>query len=254
MPATIGAKARILSAALCAAFAFVGPALADAPKPDFRQLGLGLQATQIDVSAYDGFACGSNGGPPLARLTGFTDYMKCAPDASGLHEVTVTFGTKIEREAEMFKEQYGEELWTQKYGGTRLANFPVIMSLLFDDKGISRGFRVVTDSRAALEDRGRAYLLRFRVFTLYGDDGWNCVDHPQAPPDRTPVGSEFLDQTCTKSVDGKRLYVVGHIFRKAGQTGEDIKGNFVPGEFESLTRWEAWDSTLPITSSEQTDG
>jgi hypothetical protein len=126
------------------------------------------------------------------------------------------------------------------------------MSLLFDDQGISRGFRVVTDSRAAPDDRGRSYLLRYRVLSLYGDDGWNCVDHPPTA-DRSPVGQEFLDQTCSKSIPGKRLYVVGHIFRRPGETGEDSKGNFLPGQFESETRWEVWDPALPITASEKTD-
>lgn len=252
MPDFVRATARRLLPALSAVSVFSGAALAEAPKPDFRNLGLGLKAADIDVSEYDGFYCGSNGDAPLARVTGFVDYMKCAPNADGLHEVTVTFGTKLGREAEMFKEQYGEELWTQKYSGTRVANFPVVMSLLFDDQGISRGFRAVTDARADVDDRSRSYLLRYRVKTLYGDDGWDCTEHPQTA-DRTPVGEEFLDETCSKTLPGKRIYLVGHIYRRPGETGEDSKGNFIPGQFESETRWEVWDPTLPPQASEKVD-
>ena len=44
-----------------------------------------------------------------------------------------------------------------------------------------RAFRAVTDSRASVDDRGKAYLLRFRLYPIYGSDGWNCVDREPAP-------------------------------------------------------------------------
>jgi hypothetical protein len=101
-----------------------------------------------------------------------------------------------------------------------------------------------------MDERSRAYLLRFRIFTRYGEDGWTCVDRPPSQG-RTPVGKEYLDQTCTKSMPGKRVSVVAHIFRRPGETGVDSTGQFLPGQFESLTRWEVWEASLPPTKSEK---
>ena len=212
--------------------------------PEFRTLGLGQKATELSTEGYENFACGTNGGPPRMALEGWADFMKCPPEENGLREVYVEFGTAIGRLAELFRDTYGEELWIQQYGGTRVANFPVIMSLLFDEEGVARGFRVVTDPRAPVEDRGRAYLLRFRIFPLYGSEGWDCVDRPPAAGE-TGVGNTYLNQVCRKEVDGKRVRVEAHFFRRPGQTGVDANGLFEPGQYESMTRWEVFDATLP---------
>lgn len=143
----------------------------------------------------------------------------------------------------MFRDQYDDELWIQKFGGTRMANFPVVLSLLFDEAGIVRGFRAVTDSRAALEDRGRAYLLRYFVMPLYGSEGWDCVARDPAPGE-TGVGDMYLNEVCRKTIDGKRVRVEAHFFRKPGQTGLDAYGQYEPGQFESLTSWEVFDANL----------
>lgn len=216
--------------------------------PEFRQLGLGVDAATLATDGYEGFACGTNGGPPGLTLTGWADYMKCAPEpASGLHEVYAEYGTRIGRISEMFREQFEEELWLQQYGGTRMANFPVVLSLLFDDAGIARGFRVVTDTRAAIEDRGRAYLLRQRVMPMYGDGEWDCIDRPPKPGE-SGVGDVFINQVCKKTLDGKYVRIETHFFRRPGQTGVDVNGQFVPGEYDSLTRWEVFDASLPAAA------
>lgn len=211
---------------------------------EFRTLGLGKFAAELPTEGYEAFACGSDGGPPLKPIGGWTDYALCAPDSNGLHEVTTQFGRRIGQISEMFRERYGEELWLQKYGGTRMANFPVVLSLLFDDDGMVRVFRVVTDARAALEDRGRAYLFRFFVLPMYGSDGWDCTERDPAPGE-SGVGDVYLNEVCTKAIDGKRVRIEAHFFRKPGQTGTDSQGMFEPGQYESLTRWEVFDASLP---------
>jgi hypothetical protein len=40
-----------------------------------------------------------------------------------------------------------------------------------------------------------------------------------------------------------------HYFRKPGQTGLDIKGMFEPGQYESMTRWEAFDARLDAATA-----
>ncbi len=212
-------------------------------EPEFRDLGLGVKASDLPTDGYENFACGSNGGPPFQKLDGWTDYMKCRADANGLHEVYVEFGTEIGRISDLFYEQYGEALWLQKYGGTRIANVPVVLSLLFDDNGIAREFRAVTDARARLDDRRVAYLFRFRIFPLYGSDGWTCADRDPAPGEN-PVGETYLNRVCTKAVDGKWVRVEAHLYRKPGQTGLDDQGHYLAGQEESSTRWEVFDASF----------
>jgi hypothetical protein len=250
LPASWRKGVRLLAGLLSAAalaLAVTVPARADF-EPEFRELGLGVSAATLGTEGYEGFACGTNGGPPGLTLAGWADFAKCpAEPVTGLHEVYAEYGTRIGRISEMFREQFGEELWLQQYGGTRMANFPVVLSLLFDDEGIARGFRVVTDTRAAIEDRGRAYLLRQRVMPIYGDDGWDCLDRPPKPGE-TGVGDVFINQVCRKTLDGKYVRIETHFFRRPGQTGVDINGQFVPGEYDSLTRWEVFDASLPASS------
>lgn len=235
--------------AFAAALALTTGAGAATFKPEFRTLGLGLQAAELPTEGYEGFACGDNGGPPLAPLAGWTDFAKCAPEAHGLHEVYVEFGTRTERISQMFRDEYNEELWIQPFGGTRLANFPVVLSLLFDDEGVVRGFRAVTDARADMQDRGRAYLLRFRIFSLYGDGDWDC--HTRPPTGGiTPVGDMYVNDVCRKETDGKRVRVEAHVYRRPGQTGVNEQGLFMPGQFESMTRWDVFDATLPVSAEE----
>ena len=208
--------------------------------PDYRQLALGLSAREMPVEGIDIFACGSNGGPPLSVLSGWIDYAQCPTDQNGLHEVYIEFDTELQRLVESTEEQFGQAPWFKPYAGTRVANFAVVMSMLFDDEGIARGFRAITDPRAGLDERAQAFMLRLRVIPQYGRADWECIDREPGPRE-TPVGETYLNQFCEKRIDGKLITVESHLFRKAGQTGVDRQGQPIPGDYESLTRWEVYD-------------
>ena len=115
-----------------------------------------------------------------------------------------------------------------------------------DAQGVLQGIRVVTDPRAEVDLRRRAFLLRVRVFNRYGEGGWECTDFP--PEDgQTPVGGIFLKQSCAKLVDNaRRVLVRAHFFRKAGQTGFEADGRRRQGDFESSTRFEILSLAVPI--------
>lgn len=234
----------VLTRALVVTFLLAGAAAAAEFDPEFRTLGLGQAAAEVTAEGYEAFACGSNGGTPLAKLNGWTDYEKCAPDALGLHEVYAEFGRRAGQLAQRFHDEYGEELWIQRFAGTRMANFPVVLSLLFDDQGFVRGFRAVTDERAPLDDRGRAYLFRYRVKDLYDPKLWTCIEKPPGPKE-TGVGDMYVNEVCKQETGGKLVRVEGQFFRKPGQTGVDEKGMFLPGQYKSMTRWEVFDASLP---------
>ncbi|MFO1183775.1 MAG: hypothetical protein U1E56_03175 [Bauldia sp.] len=209
--------------------------------PDFRDLGLGLNAATLSTDGYDTFACGADGGQSLKPLKGWRDFAECARDASGLHEVAVEFGLEDKLLADQYREQYHEEAWFASRAGTQVAGFPVVMSLLFDDQGISRGFRTVTDPRAGGEARARAFLMRDRLKPRFDmATATDCTSRPPSPG-QTGVGAVFVNERCEKVIGGKRIVVETHLFRRPGQTGFNANGIEVAGEYESLTRWEVWD-------------
>src|SRR5262249_9515162 len=152
------------------------------------------------------FACGSDGGPPRQKLSGWKDFAKCPAAKAGLHEVYVEFDSAGDAESKLFRDTYGETLWIDKFSGTKLAGHPIILSVLFDDSGVARGIRAVTDPRAGLEERSKAYLLRVPVESKYGVEGWHCIDRPPTHGE-TPVGRTYINERCDKVYQGNRRVV-----------------------------------------------
>jgi hypothetical protein len=228
---------------LALAFVLAAPvatAWADDDSGELRGLRLGMQAATMTTDGFDDFACGSNGGPPRAPLTGWADFRACRPEASGLHEVDVRFDEQRAYQAKAF----GDPTLPSEANGTRVAGHPVILSVLFNDSGIAQEIRIVTDPRAPLSLRRMAQLLRLRVIAHYGDEGWTCADLP-AEPGETPVGKIFIKQRCEKTTPEHHLIMQARLLRKPGQTDYDATTKeFRPGQFESSTRLEILDPLL----------
>ncbi|HLH88525.1 MAG TPA: hypothetical protein VKX28_08705 [Xanthobacteraceae bacterium] len=211
-------------------------AQAQADPGEIHGLRLGLEARRMSTDAFGEFACGSNGGPPRANLEGFADFAKCRAEASGLREVYVRF----DDEAEYIAKAIGDDQYTRNIG-TRIAGHPVILSVLFDDGGILRGIRAVTDPRAAPAERRMAHLMRLAVINHYGPEGWTCADEPAAAGE-TPVGGIFIKQRCHKTTAARDITVEAHFLRKPGQSGTDrVTGEYRGGQYESWTRFELMD-------------
>ncbi len=137
-------------------------------------------------------------------------------------------------------------LWLEKYAGTRGAGYAVILSVLFDAEGVAKGMRVVTDSRAPLDQRVCAHAMRMRIKPRYRGAEWDCVDLPLADGE-TPIGSRYIKELCqTVDAQGRRIVVRAHQFREPGQTGYDERGQYIEGDYESSTRWEIWDRSVPF--------
>lgn len=223
-------------------FAAAVPSLAHAQplEPDYRQLALRHTIETMPTDKIEIYACGSKGAAPLARISGWTDYMKCHPDELGLREVYIEFDTELMRMVDNAEEQYGQSPWFKKYAGTRVANFAVVMSVLFDENGVARKFRAVTDQRAEAHERSQAFMFRLRVLPKYGSENWTCVDRERTSRE-TPVGNQFINQFCEARVGGKLVTMETHLFRKRGQTGLDLQGRPVAADYESLGIWEVTD-------------
>ena len=242
----IGVRAMALrGGALALAFALgvpVATASADEDRGELRGLRLGTQAATMSTDGFDDFACGSNGGPPRAPLSGWADFRACRPEASGLHEVYVRFDEQQAYQAKAF----GDPTLPSEADGTRVAGHPVILSVLFNDSGIAQEIRIVTDPRTPLSLRRMAQLLRLRVIAHYGEENWTCVDLPPEAGE-TPVGKIFIKQRCEKTTPEHHLIMQARLLRKPGQTDYDpVTKEFRPGQFESSTRLEIVDPSLKL--------
>jgi hypothetical protein len=233
---------RIGRTALACFALLLAPSMASGQEPpgrpgDIRDLRLGLSAAAMPEGYFD-FACGTDGGPPSTPIDGWADFMRCRPEASGLREVYITFDDEW---AQIARANPDVDLnWVHQFSGTVIAGFPVIASVLFDEAGVVRGIRAVTDPRASIEKRSEAYLFSIPVNRRFGADGWTCEELPREPGE-TEIGGLFIKRSCTKAIDGRELVVETHFYRRRGQTGFDFQGQFVAGEFESTTRLEIWD-------------
>ena len=143
---------------------------------------------------FTDYACGTNGGPPSIPLTGWRDFRRCRPDAAGLREVYFRYDDELEYWAKA--NNFATEI--EKYSGTKVYDFPVVLSARFDENGVLAGLRIVSDPRDSSRDRDEAYLLRNFLTARYGRDGWDCVDLAPAEGE-TPVGRTFIKQRCRKT-------------------------------------------------------
>jgi hypothetical protein len=197
-------------------------------------LKLGAAAGTLPDEFTD-YACGTNGGPPSVPLRGWNDFKRCRPQPDGLREVYFRYDDELEYWAKA--NNFTTEI--QKYSGTKIFDFPVVLSARFDDSGILAGIRIVSDPRDTSRDREEHYLLRNFLTARYGRDGWDCVDQPPADGE-TPVFRTFIKQHCRKTVEGGAVAEMQtNFFRKKGQAEIDARtGRTTEGQFESLVRFE----------------
>jgi len=204
---------------------------------EIHGLKLGLEAPSMTMDGFGELACGSNGGPPRQRLDDWAGFGKCRAEPNGLHEVYARF----DDEDEFIGRAIDDPLYAGSRTGTRVAGHPVILSVLFDDAGVLRGLRFISDPRAALVERRMAHLLRLAIINHYDPAGWTCTDLP-ADPGETPVGGIFIKQRCEKLMPERRMTLEVRFLRKPGQSDIDpATGDYTSGQFESSTRFELLD-------------
>ena len=123
------------------------------------------------------------------------------------------------------------------------------MSALFDDGGVLKGIRVVTDSRpeyrtdtadANLRKRADAYLFGGLMAARHGiEPARDCVSLPAAEGE-SAVGELFVKQSCelADASRGRKVVVRANYFRKTGQSGVNpqLPTQLTQGQFESSAR------------------
>lgn len=196
-------------------------------------LKLGTPAGQVPDEFTD-YACGTNGGPPSVAVTGFGDFHRCRPEPDGLREIYFRYDDELEYWAKA--NNFSTEI--RKFSGTKVYDFPVVLSARFDEAGVLAGLRIVSDPRDTSRDREEAHLLRNFITARYGRDGWDCAE--LAPEEgETPVFRTFIKQRCRKVVEGAMADLQTNFFRKKGQAEVDERtGRATEGQFESTVRFE----------------
>jgi hypothetical protein len=202
-------------------------------------------ATQPPTSEFRGFACGADGGPPRQPLRDFGDFARCRPEAGGLREVYFEYDDEYEyiaRAKDLPRE-------VARWAGTTEAGFPVMVSALFDDGGVLRGIRIVTDPRpehradasdANLRKRADAYLFGGLMAARHGiEAARDCQSLPPAEGE-SAVGTLFVKQACelVDAARGVRISLRASYFRKPGQSGVNpqVPTQLTQGQFESSAR------------------
>jgi hypothetical protein len=208
-------------------------------------------AAQPAREEFRGFACGSNGGPPRQRLAGWSDFARCPAEADGLHEVYFEYDDELEyiaRAKDLERE-------VTRWAGTTEVAFPVIVSALFDNGGVLKGIRVVTDPRpehriettdSDLRKRDDSYLFGGRMAARFDIDAKrDCATLPPAEGE-SPVGNLFIKQSCTlvDTAHGRTISLKINYFRKPGQSAfnPQMPTQLTEGQFESSARLEVLDS------------
>ena len=204
---------------------------------------IGEAASQIP-DGFVNYACGTDGGPPSLPLGNFTEFKKCRPDGNGLYEVYFEYDDELEYWARAL--DLRDEI--RRYAGTTAYEFPVVAAVLFDDAGVAKGERLVTDPRQqeSVRDRREFWVLADFIRHRFDDDGWECKDVPPEEGEHA-VGSFFIKNHCVKTANGLQLVLEQRYFRKKGQQSVDPEtGQSRPKDYESATRFEMYDAALPL--------
>jgi len=131
------------------------------------------------------------------------------------------------------------------YAGTTVFEFPIILTLLFDEAGKVSGERMVTDPRQHVSrDRLEFWELGNFLRQYFGDENWTCTDLP-AEEGEKPVGSRFIKNHCEKTTPSMHLILEQRLLQKKGQQFMDpVTGRALLEAFESSTRFEIYDASV----------
>ena len=224
----------LVAAVALLAGAMAGLAQAKPVRSEIWDLELGREAQALP-DEFAEYACGGNGGPPAIPLAGFTDFRRCRAEPDGLREVYFRYDDELE----YWAKAHNLATEIEQFSGTRVYNFPVIASALFNDAGRLAGLRIVSDARDPSQRREDAHVLRNFLTARYGREGWECVDLPAADGE-APVGRTFIKQSCRKSLATRAIASLDtRLLRKRGQEAFDPRsGRETQGQFESRVRFE----------------
>lgn len=211
-------------------------------RTDIWDIAIGSSVADIPADFID-TACGTNGGPPSRVLASFADYAQCPADGNGLHEVYFRYDDEMEYIARAME----QEKQIQIYRGTQIYDYPIMVSYLFDDAGVLKGLRIITDPRdTEIRNRNEFWTMGNFLKQRFGNETWDCLDLPAADGEN-PVGSYFIKNHCEKVADGRHLIIEQQFLHKKGQHFiNPITGVAEPNAFDSWARFEMYDDDIDL--------
>jgi hypothetical protein len=162
---------------------------------DLRDIRIGKPVAELPSEGYVDFACTADA---AQKLSGWSDWRNCPAGADHMRALRFGFDPATSRD------------------GTVVAGHPAVLTVLVDDSGTVAGLKIDTDPKARLYLRKKAFLFGPQVKARYGTDGWSCAQ-AQPKAGEEPVGGVYLNEKCTKTIDGRAVAIERSLFRQAGQ-------------------------------------
>ena len=202
--------------------------------PKIWDIQFGTPVGELPEDDFVDPACGTNGGTPGLRLSGFEQFEKCRPESSGLYEIWFRYDDELEMIARATRDADA----VARNNAMLMLGQPAILSLLIDRAGLVQGYRILTDPRAEAEVRKEAYTLVNAFKARFGATGWDCNDLPPATGE-TPVDGVMVKQRCRKTVDDQQVVLESRHYYKPGQALLDPNTNQqTVNQFESSSHIE----------------
>ncbi len=167
---------------------------------DLRDIRIGMAVADLPKDGYVDFACAAD---PKQTLSGWDNWKSCAADTNALRAIRFGYDPATSRD------------------GTMVAGHPAILTLSFDDSGHVAALQIVTDPKARLYIRKKAFLLGLQAKSRYGTEGWICTEGQPDAGDQ-PVGGVYVRERCTKTISGRSLVVERNLFRRPDQDAKSF--------------------------------
>lgn len=204
-------------------------------------LPIGTPIAALPQDDFVEFACGTNGGPPSLPLEDFSQFDACRAEENGLFEVSFRY----DDEAEYVARALQQDRLVEIYAGTRVYDYPVIASALFNPEGVLAGIRLVTDPRdTEFMPRHAFWALGNILMARHGEQGWECVNE-EPTVGQNAVGQLYIDRSCVKQIGGLTASVEQRYYHRRGQSFTDPQTDRVrPTDFESMTLFQLIETSL----------
>ncbi|MCP1851277.1 MULTISPECIES: hypothetical protein [unclassified Bradyrhizobium] len=174
------------------------PAMATAG--DLRDISVGMAISSVPDAGYINLTCV---GEKTHRLADWAQWQACQAGRDQLR------GIRFEYDRESGRE------------GTMVGGHPAILTVMIDKDAKIAALMIETDPKARLYLRKKAFLLGLQARSRYGEDGWTC-SKAQPGADKQEVGGVFVDEKCTKTIDGRTVEIERHLYREPNKELKDM--------------------------------
>ncbi|UGY15453.1 hypothetical protein [Bradyrhizobium septentrionale] len=175
------------------------PAMATAG--DLRDINVGMAISSVPDAGYINLTCA--GEKTTHRLAEWAQWSNCPAGPDQLRGIRFEYDSETARE------------------GTMVAGHPAILTVMIDQDAKIAALTIETDPKARLYLRKKAFLLGLQARSRYGEDGWSC-SNAQPAGGKQEVGGVFVDETCSKTTDGRTVVIERHLYREPNKELKDM--------------------------------